>query len=313
METEVVEIQSYKLKYSGKNAKLTGIFLVNALLSVITLSFYIPWMKARINKYLYNNTKFEGKNFEFEGTGAEMFGSYLKVFFTLAVLGTLYYLATFIEMENFVLVFGYFILLFLIPLIIHGSMRYRMESSSWNGVPFSYVGSRTEFIFNFVQWTFYSIITLGIYKFWMVIHLCKYLLDHSRFGSMEVRFKGKVGEYFLIWLSGTLLSWMTLGVYSFWYIKKLINFFVESTSLYKDGREIKFKSNLKTIDVFKFSILYLFVSVFTLGLCTGLVINMIFSAVLNNVELEGTVDLRAIAVAKKEEEEEYDFLYLKLI
>lgn len=313
METEVVEIQSYKLKYTGKNGKLTGIYLVNFLLSLITLGFYLPWMRARINTYLYKNTQFEGKNFEFEGNGAEMFGSYLKVFFTVAALGALYYLATFIEMENFVLVVGYFVLLFLIPLLIHGSMHYRMESSSWNGIPFSYVANRTEFMLNFVQWSFYYLITLGIYKFWMVIHLAKYLLTHSRFGSMEVRFKGKVGDYFLIWLSGTLLSWMTLGVYSFWYIKKLIKFFVENTSLYKDGREIKFKSNLKTIDVFKFTILYIIISILTLGLCSGLVVNMIFSAVLNNMQLEGTIDLKAIAVAKQEDEEDADFLYLKLV
>ena len=73
--------------YHGDGTELFKIYIVNWLLTILTLGLYYPWAKASILKYNYQHTEFDGSNFTFHGTGKEMFRGFIKV---VAVIGILY-------------------------------------------------------------------------------------------------------------------------------------------------------------------------------------------------------------------------------
>lgn len=311
MENEIFEPQSYSIEFKGEKGKYTGIMLLNYLLIAVTLSFYKPWASAKSVRYLFSTFFFEGESLKFHGTGKEMFGGFIKSFvlyisILLAILAGNYFF-----MEEFSLFFVYFILITVSPLWIHSTMRYTLSRTTWHGIRFAYTGERKEFVMDYLQWAFFSIITLGIYGCWAQIKMVRYIIGNIRIGNMEMRFKGREFEYFKIAFIGGLLSVVTLGIYSIWWLKNMNNYFINNTTFYKDGTEIRLKSTLGVKEVSKVGITNLLIGIFTFGFGTPIVIIRHLKMIFNNIEAEGTLDLYNVQPVYNEQEEEFDFLDFK--
>jgi len=302
MENEVSEKQLFKLEFNGEGKTYFGILLINWLLSAITLSLYYPWAKAKKLNYLYSSTFFDGDNFSFHGTGREMFIGYIKTLLIFVLIFGFFLLMMFLDMPIIGAIVFYFALIALIPLAIHGSYRYRLSRTTWRGIQFGYRGNRSEFVFNFFKWIFYSIITLGIYTSWMDINMRKYVLGNIRCGDIEFKYKGNGADYFILNLVGTILSLLTLGIYFFWFYKKLFSYYVDNLSLTKDAKEIKFKASLTAGDIFKVGFVNLLILLFTLGLGYAWVATRTLKLVLSKIELSGDIDLNSI----QQTEEDYN-------
>ena len=52
-------------KFTGNGGEYFKIWIVNILLSVITLGIYSAWAKVRTERYFYGNTQLSGHNFEY--------------------------------------------------------------------------------------------------------------------------------------------------------------------------------------------------------------------------------------------------------
>jgi len=80
------------LTYHGDGKSLFKIYIVNVLLSVITLGVYYPWAKAKLLAYHYSETELENSRFAFLGTGKEIFKGFVKALLIFAVwYGGLFY------------------------------------------------------------------------------------------------------------------------------------------------------------------------------------------------------------------------------
>ena len=72
------------LSFEGNGAELFGILMKNFFLNLLTLGVYYPWAKAKQLRYYYGSSRIHGSDFQFHGTGREMFIGLLKA---LVVLG----------------------------------------------------------------------------------------------------------------------------------------------------------------------------------------------------------------------------------
>src|SRR5258705_6215321 len=70
---------SQQFAYDGRLGELYGIFIVNLLLSIVTLGFYRFWGKTRIRRYIWSRLSLSGDAFEYTGTGGELFIGFLIV------------------------------------------------------------------------------------------------------------------------------------------------------------------------------------------------------------------------------------------
>ncbi|QYK05613.1 YjgN family protein [Shewanella zhangzhouensis] len=57
--------QKHSFKFHGDSTEYFGIWIVNILLSCITLGIYSAWAKVRTNQYFYGNTELDGDRFEY--------------------------------------------------------------------------------------------------------------------------------------------------------------------------------------------------------------------------------------------------------
>lgn len=281
------------LKFYGDHGTLVGLRIVNNILKVITLGIYYPWARVAMLKYMYGETEFMGTRFVFHGTGREMFIGFMKA---LALfLG--FYLLLFASMlsGNIVLIvitgiIFYLGILFLIPVAIHASYRYRLSRTSWRGIHFGYRGRLGEFFKMYMGNTLLTILTLGIYSPWFRVAVSKYLYGHIRFGNIEFKFEGRGIDLFVIQLKGLFFSIFTLGIYLFWYAKNLLAFEVNNIKVFQDGKQIALRCNLTGGQMFGIIVVNYLIIIFTLGIGTGIAINRAMRAVLQSIEFDGEIN-----------------------
>ena len=63
---------SVPVQFNGKASEWFGIWIVNLLLSIITLGIYSAWAKVRTKKYFANNTVISDRNFDYHATGKQI-------------------------------------------------------------------------------------------------------------------------------------------------------------------------------------------------------------------------------------------------
>ncbi|WP_216634427.1 DUF898 family protein [Granulibacter bethesdensis] len=73
-------------QYDGKIGGLYKIFLINLLLSIVTLGIYRFWAISRMRRYLWSSCRFQDTRFTYTGTGGELFLGFLKVLGLLLLL-----------------------------------------------------------------------------------------------------------------------------------------------------------------------------------------------------------------------------------
>ena len=59
-------------EFRGNAKEWFGIWIVNMLLSIVTIGIYSAWAKVRTKKYFYNHTYVEERNFDYHATGKQI-------------------------------------------------------------------------------------------------------------------------------------------------------------------------------------------------------------------------------------------------
>lgn len=256
-------------KFNGTGWEIFEIKLVNFFLCLFTLNLYYPWAKVKLLNYLYGKTEFLGYDLAFKGTGKELFLGYIKAFL---ILGAVYafWITTILSEDPELMILAqialFVALCIVVPLALHGSLRYRMAKTEWRGVRGGYRGDRGELIKLIVIGVLATILTLGIYSPWFLTDLRSYVLNNLRLGNLRVRFNGKGTAYFWICFKGVLLGVLTLGIYSFWFMRDFYRFHVENTSMTVGDKEYKLSSTASPMGFIELIVVNWFIVAFTFGL-----------------------------------------------
>jgi uncharacterized membrane protein YjgN (DUF898 family) len=124
-----------EIRFTGSGSEYFRIWIVNLLLSIVTLSLYRPWAKVRRLKYFYANTLVDGHAFDFHGNPKKMLRGYLLVGLML-----LAYSAANRFSATAALVAVVFLAI-LWPALLRASMQFRLANSSWRGLRFRFNGT----------------------------------------------------------------------------------------------------------------------------------------------------------------------------
>ncbi len=123
------------LQFNGNGTEYFKIWIVNILLTIVTLGIYYPWAKVRSRRYFYGNTELDNANFEYHATGKQLFVSYIiaMVIFAIYVgVGQVF------PMISGILAVLFF---FIFPWIIWRSLKFNFRMSSYRNVRFGFNGA----------------------------------------------------------------------------------------------------------------------------------------------------------------------------
>ncbi len=290
---EIETKSNHTFYFKGEGASFFGLLFINWVLTVISLGLYYPWAKERRLKFLYGETEFANSRFSFHGTGREMFKGFIKAILVFGILYGIYFAAILSKdvttiLIGFLVFFSGFI--FLIPVAVHGTMRYRLSKTEYRGIRFSYTGNLRELMKIYFKGILFTILTFGIYGAWMQVNLRKYVAENTSWGDTSFDFKGTGGDLFVTNLLGLIFSIFTLYIYMPWFIRNIHRFYINNMVVNQAGSEYGVSTNISAGNCFKVFLFYL-AGVFTLGIVLPWAMLYEIKVMLENVEVDGNLDL----------------------
>jgi uncharacterized membrane protein YjgN (DUF898 family) len=210
-----------RLTFHGTGGALFGIWVVNVLLTLLTLGIYYFWGKVRVRRYFASQTEIESDRFAFHGTGRELLVGTAKAALLFAVPFALFRVVPELDLGLWLtvaaVVLAYASLALLIPLAMVGARRYRMSRTSWRGIRFAFRGRSVDFIRLFVRDSLLTVLTLGLYYPVFATHIYDFMVSRTSLGSERFGFDGRPRDLFRIYGLAFLLWLPTLGLYYFWF------------------------------------------------------------------------------------------------
>lgn len=123
------KIRGHRLRFTGSGGEYFRVWIVNVLLSVVTLGFYTPFARKRTAQYFYGHSMIAGSALEFTAQQRRMVFGFLMVFGLTAA----YQLAARTGQDTAVSLF-LIIGALLAPFIWASAMRFRLSNTRWRGL-----------------------------------------------------------------------------------------------------------------------------------------------------------------------------------
>ncbi|HWW07971.1 YjgN family protein [Collimonas sp.] len=197
--------------FSGRGSEYFRIWIVNLLLSIITLGIYSAWAKVRRTRYFYDNTTINGSSFEYHGNPIAI----LKGRIIAVILIGGYQIAFKFSLGLGVLALA--LMLAGMPWLIWKSYQFKLYNSSYRGIRFGFRGSAGRSYFNYLLLPLLAGITLWLALPFAHQRIKKYLHQESKFGATHFSFDASVGSFYKTYLIGA-------GVALLGYIAIMITF-----------------------------------------------------------------------------------------
>ncbi|MDQ1330471.1 MAG: hypothetical protein QG578_734, partial [Thermodesulfobacteriota bacterium] len=182
-------------EFRGSGSEYFRIWLVNILLSIITLGIYSAWAKVRKNQYIYGNTRIGGASFEYLAKPSKILKGRLIVagFFLLqGVLSKIVPIAGIVLSITFVIA---------LPWLVIRSLAFNARNSSLRNIRFAFSGSYGEAAKAYLLWPIVAFLTLGIMFPYAYYRQRKFMVENSGYGTTGFKFNASYGDYNRIFLS----------------------------------------------------------------------------------------------------------------
>lgn len=192
------------LEFRGDGAEYFRIWIVNLMLTIVTIGIYSAWAKVRRLRYFYGSTRLDGHAFDYHGSPTAILKGRLIAFglyVVFAVLNQTY-------PEGSLLLAALFLLA--LPWIVMRSRKFHMRMSSWRGLRFDFHGDHGGALKAYVGWLLAAIFTLYI-LFPVYLHRrISYVLGNSAYGTQRFRFVTPVGGFWTFGLATVGLGFMLI-------------------------------------------------------------------------------------------------------
>ena len=195
---------SRDFSFKGNAKEWFGIWIVNLLLSIVTIGIYSAWAKVRTQKYFYGNTFVDGRNFDYHATGGQILKGRLIV---IAAIVSFQIISSLLPLVGLILALG---LLLLFPWLITRAMVFNARASSFSNVRFDFVGTYGQAT---LVYLLYPILcTLTLYTTYPILDrtLKRFTINNLRFGTAEFKVDAPLVAFYKA--AGLALLWVIVVV-----------------------------------------------------------------------------------------------------
>ncbi|MBY5774978.1 DUF898 domain-containing protein [Rhizobium leguminosarum] len=179
-----------RARFTGRASEYFGIWIVNVLLTILTLGIYSAWAKVRRNRYFYGNTVLLGRSFEYHATGMQiLIGRLIVVAFVivaniLAVIHPLFSLVTTV------------LILIALPWLIVRGLRFNARVTSYRNVRFDFTGTAGGAFVSVMLGSLVAVLSLGLLAPFASRWLNRYIFNNLRYGNRPFQTDPKVGALY---------------------------------------------------------------------------------------------------------------------
>ena len=183
-------IDGVAVRFTGNPREYFGIWIINLLLSIITLGVWSAWAKVRNRRYFLGNTSIENRPFGYHATGLQiLIGRLIVVSFFAAywILSTLSPIAGLVLIVLFV---------FVLPWLINRGLRFNAAVTSWSNVRFRFDGSYRSAFAVFVFYPVLVALSLYLALPFLTRAIKRYTIGRHRLGGHSFTFDSAIGPFY---------------------------------------------------------------------------------------------------------------------
>ena len=179
--------------FTGQAGEYFGIWIVNIMLSIVTLGIYSAWAKVRTKRYFYGNTKLDGSSFNYLASPVQILKGRLIVFVILAAVAIAGWTwpVTILPLA--------FLMFLIAPWVIVQARAFNARYSSYRNINFGFSGGVAEAFRLYVLWPIVIVITIGGLFPYSRYLIDRFLVDKHRYGQTTMTFTGRLSGYYRIY------------------------------------------------------------------------------------------------------------------
>lgn len=187
-------------EFRATGSEYFRIWIVNLLLSILTLGIYSAWAKVRRLRYFHGSTYLDGHAFDYH---AEPVSILIGRLITVGGYGVFLIAGNINPLLNVLLLP---LLLLGLPWVIMRSRRFHLRMTSWRGLRFGFHGDFNGAFKAYVLWWLAAVFTAGILLPVFLQRRLRYLLNNSAYGAQRSRFEVGVGAFYRLYGKVILLA-----------------------------------------------------------------------------------------------------------
>lgn len=197
---------SYPFAFTGAGKEFFGIWIVNLLLTIVTIGLYTPWAKVKTQRYFYGHTHLDNHSFQYLADPWKIFkGRMIAIaVFILSVIMT-----HFLPVIGPIVVFLGFVII--VPWVVNNSLRFNAVNSAYRNIRFDFKGDYWGAFMVFIVWPIVALFSLYLLSPFWLQRLQKYIVGNSSYGQTQFNFDAQVSDYYAFF--GKILL-MYIGVFA---------------------------------------------------------------------------------------------------
>ncbi len=273
--------KSLGFEFRGDGTEYFKIWIVNILLTIVTLGIYSAWATVRNNRYFYSNLYLDNDNFRYLADPITILKGRL---IAIAAFIAYYVASIFIPIIAAGLAIA---LIFAIPYFINQSVAFNHRMSSYKNIQFRFKGSYGQAFMVIYVWPLLGVLTLGILYPLAILKANEYFVRNSAYGTSNFDFNATYKDYGMIFLTAigiALVIGLPIALITYFlpvfglmspvllaimYFALIIYVLVSFTNLFYASLNLvehKFEANLTIMGQTKVILINLLLTIVTLGL-----------------------------------------------
>lgn len=182
-----------QVEFTGKASEYFGIWIVNLLLSLVTLGIYSAWAKVRRKKYFHHNTLIDNVGFDYHAKPVAILkGRIIAFIFFMAY--------AFGGQFNFFIPMAAVIIFFIaLPWLVIRASKFNARNTSHRGLRFDFVGELKEAALVFILLPIVTLFSLYLAWPYMDHQRNKFMVNNHKFGLSQFDLNAKVSSFYKIY------------------------------------------------------------------------------------------------------------------
>lgn len=208
-----------QFRFTGTAREYFGIWIVNILLTILTLGIYSAWAKVRRLRYFYGSTALAGSTFDYHARPVQiLIGRIIVLALIVAYNGAL----TLFPITSLFLGAGFF---FAVPFFVMRGLRFNARVTSYRNVRFDFTGGYWGAFRAYVVGWFLAWISLGILVPVASRWMWTYTLGNVTYGRRPVTTDPRLGALYGQWIVPAVIVSVGTGFFSLSIIALAAGFF----------------------------------------------------------------------------------------
>lgn len=187
-------------EFRGQAGEYFGIWIVNILLTIVTLGIYSAWAKVRRNRYFYGNSFVDGHSFDYHARGSQILigRAIVFVFFVVVQIVSVFY-----PLAGLVLPF---VVLLALPWLLSRGLRFAARVTSYRNIRFDFKGTPWGAFVSVILGGMVAFFSLGLLAPLASRWLYRYVFNNLRYGDRSFATDPRIGKLYRAWVPAIIVT-----------------------------------------------------------------------------------------------------------